>query len=127
MSDGVVRFRVLVVEDEPLIGMDIEDAVEGLGHKVVGPIAELSEAMKLAANAALGCAIIDINIRGGHSYPVADILLGRGLPVLLLSGYGKHTLPERLRGEAHLPKPFTAEQLDREIRNLCARVVNCGD
>ena len=126
MSDGVARFRVLVVEDEPLIGMDIEDAVEGLGHEVVGPIAELDEALALAANAALGCAILDINIRGGHSYPVADMLLKRGLPVLLLTGYGVQTLPERLHEEVLLPKPFTGEQLDNEIRNLCARAVKSG-
>ena len=123
MSNSPARFRVLVVEDEPLIGMDIEDAVEGLGHEVVGPIAELDEALKVAANATLGCAILDINIRGGHSYPVADMLRKRGLPVLLLSGYGEHTLPERLHQEARLPKPFTASQLDKEIRALCARAL----
>jgi len=123
MSSSPARFRVLVVEDEPLIGMDIEDAVEGLGHEVVGPIGELDEALDVAANATLRCAIIDINIRGGHSYPVADMLRKRGLPVLLLSGYGEHTLPERLHQEARLPKPFTAAQLDKEIRDLCARAV----
>lgn len=127
MSDGIARFRVLVVEDEPLIGMDIEYAVEEMGHEVVGPIAELGDALALAANEAFGCAILDINIRGGHSYPVADILLERGLPVLLLSGYGKQTLPERLQEEAHLTKPFSAEQLNRELRNLCARAVISGN
>ena len=124
MTGGLARFRVLVVEDEPLIGMDIEDAVEGLGHEVVGPIAELDKALDMATNAALGFAILDINIRGGHSYPVADMLLKRGLPLLLLSGYGEHALPERLREEARLPKPFTGAQLDKEIRDLCARAVN---
>jgi DNA-binding response OmpR family regulator len=123
MSNSPARLRVLVVEDEPLIGMDIEDAVEGLGHEVVGPIAELDVALDIAANATFGCAIIDINIRGGHSYPVADMLRKRSLPVLLLSGYGEHTLPERLHEEARLPKPFTTAQLDKEIRDLCARAV----
>ena len=126
MTDSAARLRVLVVEDEPLIGMDIEDAVEGLGHEVVGPIAELDEALDLATIAALGCAILDVNIRGGHSYPVADALRKRGLPVLLLSGYGEHTLPERLHEEARLPKPFTGAQLDKEIRELCARAGNSG-
>ena len=115
-----------MVEDEPLIGMDIEDAVEGLGHEVVGPIAELDEALDLATIAALGCAILDINILGGNAYPVADILLKRGVPVLLLSGYGEQTLPERLHEEARLPKPFTGAQLDKEIRDLCARAVHPG-
>lgn len=124
MSDSVARFKVLVVEDEPLIGMDIEDAVAELGHAVVGPIAELDEALELAANAPIGCAIIDINIQGGRSYPVADTLLKRGLPLLLLTGYGAHTLPERLHDAARLAKPFTGAQLDKEIRDLFARAAN---
>ncbi len=122
-----MRFRVLVVEDEPLIGMDIEYAVEGLGHVVVGPVAELNGALGLAADETLGCAILDVNIRGGNSYPVADMLLKRGVPVLFLSGYGMHTLPQRLHEEALLPKPFTTEQLDEEICNLCARASNSRD
>lgn len=126
MTDGAARFRVLVVEDEPLIGIDIEGAVEMLGHEVVGPIAELDEALDLAANALLNCAILDINIRGGPSYLVADILLNRGLPVLLVSGYCERTLPERLHEEGRLSKPFTGAQLDKEISDLCARVVNSG-
>ena len=126
MSDGIVRFRVLVVEDEPLIGMDIEYAVEQLGHEVVGPIAELGEALDLAEDESLGCAILDINIRGGTSYTVADNLLKRGVPVLFLSGYSSRTFPERLHNEARLSKPFTAEELDNEIRNLCARAVKSG-
>ena len=126
MTNGAARLRVLVVEDEPLIGMDIENAVEGLGHEVVGPIAVLDEALDLATIGAVGCAILDINIRGGDSYPVADILLKRGLPVLLLSSYGEQTLPERLHQETRLPKPFTGAQLDKEIRDLCAIAVNSG-
>ena len=120
-SSGPARRRVLVVEDESLVGMEIEGAIEELGYEVVGPIAELHEALDVAVSEALCCAILDINIRGGNSYPVAEILRERGLPVLLLSGYDRQTLPERLRGEVLLAKPFTAEQLDIAIRNLCAR------
>lgn len=126
MSDGVARCRVLVVEDEPLVGMEIEDAVEELGHEIVGPIAELQEALDLAVDEAIGCAILDINIRGGRSYPVAEILMERGVPVLLLSGYREQALPERLQGEVLLSKPFTIEQLDTAIRNLCARALKSG-
>lgn len=120
-DDNVIVLRVLVVEDEPLIGLDIEDAVEALGHKVVGPIAELSAAMDRAADEVLDCAILDINIRGGSSYTVADLLLMRGIPLLFLSGYGTQTLPERWRQEARLAKPFTGEQLAHELRSLFNR------
>lgn len=126
MTHGAVKLRVFVVEDEPLIGMDIEDAVEGLGHEVVGPIAELDEALDLAMVETFGCAILDINILGGHSYPVADMLLKRGVPLLFLSGYREETLPVRMHDEARLPKPFTGEQLEKEIRDLCARAANSG-
>ena len=126
MTGGAGRLRVLVVEDEALIGMDIEDAVEQLGHEVVGPIAELDEALDLATTATLACAILDINIRGGCSYPVVDMLRERGLPVLLLSSYDEQTLPERLHQETRLAKPFTGAQLDKEIRDLCARAASSG-
>ena len=124
MSDAAKR-RVLVVEDEPLVGMEIEDAIGDLGHEVVGPIAELHEALALAVGGELCCAVLDINIRGANSYPVVDLLLRRGVPVLLMSGYDVQTLPERLRGETLLQKPFTTDQLDLELRNLCARAVDC--
>lgn len=123
MNDEVMRLRVLVVEDEALIGMEIESAVEALGHEVVGPIAELKSALDIADDETLGCAILDVNIRGGYSYPVADLLLMRGVPVLFLSGYGTQTFPEKLREEARLAKPFTCEQLDQEIHKLCSRAL----
>jgi DNA-binding response OmpR family regulator len=124
MTSALSKLRVLVVEDEPLVGMEIEYTVEELGHEVVGPIAQLAEAVAAAADGSLGCAILDINIRGGHSYPVADLLLARGVPVLLLSGYGRQSLPDRLQAEAYLTKPFTAGQLEQEVRNLCARAAS---
>ena len=122
MNDGAAGFRVLVVEDEPLIGMEIEYAVQQLGHDVVGPIAVLAEALELTATGDFECAILDINIRGGNSYPVADKLLECGVPFLLLSGYRTETFPERFHEQPQLRKPFTTEQLDQAIRNLCAEV-----
>ena len=119
MSQAATRCRVLVVEDEPLIGMVIEDAVEDLGHEVVGPIGTLDEALELATHEPLDFAILDINIRGGNSYPVADMLLKRGLPMLLTTGYSPGTLPARLHEQRRLRKPFTAEQLEAEIRLMC--------
>lgn len=126
MSERVKTIRVLVVEDEPLIGMDIESAVQRLGHEVVGPVGEIGKALSLAADETIACAILDINIRGGNTYPIADMLLKRGVPLLLLSGYSSHSLPESLQQEARLAKPFIGEQLDEEIRILCTRILHSG-
>lgn len=80
-------FRVFVVEDEPLIAMVIEDAVEALGYEMVGPFAQLNAALEGASSEDYDCAILDVNIRDGLSYPVATYLIDRGYPILLATGY----------------------------------------
>jgi CheY-like chemotaxis protein len=114
------RFRVLVVEDEALIGMLIEDALEDLGHEIVGPVGSLDEALELATHEPLDFAILDVNIRGGYSYPVADVLLQRGLPMLMTTGYDASVLPDRIQEQRRLRKPFTVEQLEAEILLMCS-------
>ena len=126
MNTNTKSLRILVVEDEPLIGMDIECTVEQLGHEVIGPVADLAHALVLAADCTIDCAMLDINIRGGKSYPVVELLLKRDVPVLLLSGYGVQTLPESLQEQRRLSKPFTSDQLEEEIDKLCARVTRTG-
>lgn len=115
-------YKVFVVEDEPLIAMVIVDALETLGCEVVGPASRLDEAMVMAGDRDLDCAILDVNIRGDQVYPVADVLLARGTPMLLASGYGDWTLPHRLLGQGRLQKPYSLEEMEAEIILLCARV-----
>ncbi len=117
------RLRVLVVEDEPLVAMVIEDALEAMGHEVVGPIALLSEAVETATSQAIDCAILDINIRGGLSYPVAEILLQQGRPILFATGYRDWTLPDGLSSQRFMAKPYSQDILEQEIQLLCDRVV----
>lgn len=115
------RPRVLVVEDEYLLAMEIEEAVRALGGEVVGPVAKLDDGLALASHETFDCAILDVNIRGGNVYPLADMLLERGLPVVLASGYSDWMLPQNLQGQQRLVKPFTSLQLQAEIRGLLAR------
>ncbi len=122
MSSDTRTFRVLVVEDEPLIAMVVEDALEALGCEIVGPIAQLDEALDAAGRGNFDCAILDVNIRGGLTYPVATLLVERGYPILLATGYRSGSLPENLSQEGCLAKPYSSTQLEREIRQLCDRV-----
>jgi CheY-like chemotaxis protein len=82
MGASGLGFRVLVVEDEPMIAMVVEDTIEMMGYQIVGPVAQLDDALALATCGAFDCAVLDINIRGGNSYAVADLLLKRGCPFL---------------------------------------------
>jgi DNA-binding response OmpR family regulator len=113
--------RILVVEDEMLIAMIIEDAVQDSGGEIVGPVATLEKALKLAEEEEFDAAILDVTIRGGNVYPVAELLLARGIPFVFASGYGDWAVPAELRDKPRLTKPFTAAALEEQIRLLCGQ------
>lgn len=117
--EGLKNCRVLVVEDEFLIAMLVEDVLGRLGCEVVGPAGALEPAMRLARREPLDAAILDVTIRGGQVFPVAEILLARGVPFVLASGYGDWSLPQTLKGQVRLTKPFVAADLERAVRTVC--------
>lgn len=121
MQPGPI-FRVLVVEDEPLISMMVEDSIELLGFEVVGPVAQHDEAMAMATAGGFDCAILDVNIRGGDSYDVAELLHSRGCPFVLATGYSDWSIPSHLVGEKRLTKPYSSRQLEDELRRMHERV-----
>lgn len=129
MADGHAagQPRVLVVEDEMIIALGIEDLLDDLGFQLVGPAARVDAAVQLASQAALDVAILDVNIRGGTSYPVADVLAQRGIPFLFCSGYGDWALEERYRDRPRLTKPFSAPDLASLLRDLLGVGPNAAD
>jgi len=76
--------------------------------------------LRLATDEVLDVAILDVTIRGGLVYPVAEQLLARGIPFLLASGYGDWALPETMRDRPRLTKPFTPHQLEEQVMALCS-------
>lgn len=113
------RPRVLVVEDEMMIALMIEQALEDVGCDLVGPVSKLNIAMTMARDEPIDAAFLDINIRGDEIYPVAEILGNRGIPYVFSSGYGDWALPEAYRGRHRLTKPFTSNELEAMVRKLC--------
>ncbi len=118
ISGGTGGWRVLVVEDEMMIAMFLEEALKGLGCVVVGPVGKLGDAVRLARDAVLDAAILDVNIRGGQVFPAAEILEARGIPFVLASGYSDWILPEAMQGKPRLTKPFTLHELEQQVRRL---------
>ncbi len=110
--------RVLVVEDSPLIATVLEDMLQDLGCTVVGPIGNMAFALDLAKTEAMDAAIIDLNIRGGKVYPVAEILRDRNIPFLLASGYADWTLREDFKDRPRLTKPYSAELVEQKLLKL---------
>ncbi len=112
--------RVLVVEDEYLIRMLLEDMLADLGYAVAAAVGSIAEAHELAAKGDFSAAILDVNLDGQEIFPVADVLSGRGLPFVFVTGYGERTLPERYRNRPTLQKPFQADQLGAALSGLLA-------
>ena len=118
IEDATAGCRILVVEDEMLISIDIEDTLKALGCEVVGPTGKLDTALELARGT-LDAAILDITIRGGKVFPVAEELQARGVPFVLSSGYGDWALPPAFQNLPRLTKPFTSAELEEQVRMLC--------
>ena len=114
------RCRVLIVEDEAMIAMLVEDMVLDFGSEVVGPVANVNDAINLARSAELDAAILDINVSGSVIFPVADILTERGIPLIFATGYGSRGLPPRFQNSPTLPKPFSYQSLEEALRTALA-------
>ena len=106
-----VAKRILVVEDEMMIAMMLEDMLSEMGHEVVGVAPNLKIALVLAAQEQFDVAILDINLAGERSFPVARLLRERGLPFLFATGYGTLGLDASFREAVTLKKPFQMEEL----------------
>ncbi len=118
---SLAGLRILVVEDDWAIAVFIEDALRDFGCVIVGPAAKLEVALQLATDELLDAAVLDVTIRGGKVYPVAERLRARGIPFALASGYGDWSLPENLQGQPRLTKPFTAQELTKQVEAMCKR------
>ncbi len=110
--------RVLIVEDEMIIALEIEETLLGLGIQVIGPASRLDTALQLAAEPAIDAAILDVNIRGGNTYPIADMLAERGIPFVFCSGYSDWALAERHRSRPRLAKPYSSKDLEDLVLQL---------
>lgn len=110
---------VLVVEDEPLIGMLLEDMVDSLGHAVVACVDCVEDALARIEEGGIDVAILDIHLReGAPVWPVADSLSDRGIPFLLASGDQLEAPPERHAGAPVLPKPFTIDEVRSALERM---------
>ncbi len=108
---GLTGKRVLIIEDEPIISMLLEDIVDDLGMTVSGCGATLAEASELARVSDCDAAIFDINLHGQMSYPAAEILALRGVPLVFVTGYARDRIPPLLAKVPVLPKPYQAHQI----------------
>ena len=115
------KARVLLIEDEPLIAMDMSDTLEEAGCIVVGTAVSVPEALRLISETEFDAALLDANLGGEPVDEVASALTRRGKPFAFVTGYGADALPEAFRQAPLVNKPLMRNAALQAIRNLMAR------
>jgi CheY-like chemotaxis protein len=120
VNDRFSGRRVLLVEDEPIVAWLLKDMLVDLGCSVVGPAADVNQALAMIEAESIDVAVLDVNLRGQMSYPVADVLVARGVPFVFSTGYDKDRLLDGYRTIPTLQKPFHRSDLGDTLAKLLA-------
>ena len=113
---ALAGLRLLVVEDMALVADMVREELVQAGAEVVGPVSRLAAAEQAAQSEQLDGALLDVNLAGVWSFPVADILRRRNIPFLLLTGYNVGTAwPVDMQTAPRLSKPFVPDELIRAV------------
>ncbi len=114
--------RILVVEDESLIAMEVMDYLERAGATVVGPVGRVDRALGKAEKEILDAALLDVDLNGEGCWPVADALVLRRIPFAFTTGFeGSIVMPERFAGFPYFSKPYSEEEMLAVLRKILIR------
>src|SRR5215813_10673324 len=115
------RSRILVIEDEALVALQLQADLESVGHTVVGPARSLQAGLSLAKDESIDLALVDVSLGRETSAPIADELIARKVPFAFVTGYSDTAvLPEHLRQMPRLNKPYVLADVRRIIARLMA-------
>jgi CheY-like chemotaxis protein len=110
--------NILVVDDEPVIGMLLQEWLSDLHHDTIGPAASVNEALDCMAVTPPDAAILDVSLGNDDCYSIADILRARGVRMVFATGRDARSLDARFSDEIVLNKPFSFENLKVALEKL---------
>ena len=101
---------VLILEDEPIIGLALEDILSREGAAVLHA-SRIEEADGMIASERVDYAVLDVNVHGTLSYSVAALLLDRGIPFIFATGYGDRSHPAEFTAVPTVAKPYSSQDI----------------
>jgi DNA-binding LytR/AlgR family response regulator len=108
--------RILIVEDEFLLAMELELLLLQRGCLVLGPVSSVDHALALLDGEPPDVALLDVNLKGERATPIAAALMVRGVPFVLVTGYSRPQLSEpELRHAPRIDKPVSCRALCRAM------------
>lgn len=114
-GDSLEGCRVLIVEDDAMISMMLQDLLEDMGCQVVSVASRLGEAQRKSEVDDFDVALLDVNLRGERTFPVAEAMRQRRRPFVLTTGYATTILPDSLRAATLLQKPYRRQDLETAL------------
>ena len=113
--------RVLIVEDEWLIAQDTASSLRHSGHHIVGPTSSVASALQLIDKDRIDAALLDIQLNGETSLPLAQELQARGIPFAFITGYGQLDVPPEFRSHEFLQKPASSVEILAALQGLVTK------
>ena len=110
--------KILIIEDEYLVAEEIRWCLKGAGFSGIEQAATEDEALKQIFDTRWDAVVADANLDGRKIDTVADALFDRGIPFVIVTGYSRKSLPERLGSVTVIEKPFRSKTLVEAVSNL---------
>lgn len=111
---------ILIVEDEPVVGMALEDMLADAGAAPVSAVT-VEQALALLETTTIDAAILDVNLHGVQSYPVAEALAQRGVPFVFATGYGEALHAPEFCHVPTISKPYSFPDIMAALERVSGR------
>jgi DNA-binding response OmpR family regulator len=118
--------KLLVVEDEALIALELETILLELGCECVGPVTGLAEGLRHAQTAEVDGAVVNLVLDGKPAYPIAEVLERRGIPFGFASGVPQTAIPPEWGDRPFLDKPYSLEHARQLVEAVLGRAVQAS-
>jgi len=116
--------RILILEDDPMIALDLQAILEAEGHEVPDALSSLSEAYRHLDDG-FDCALLDVDVVGGKSFGVAEALIERQIPFVFVSASKPCDLPRPLQQAAFIAKPYDEQALLDSVSDIAGNRLLC--
>ena len=121
-EDVLKGAKVLVLEDETLVSMMVEGMLMDLGCEIVGPFSRLDQALNAVKEGVeFDLALLDVNLGGERSFPLAEVLSEKNIPFVFTTGYDESGMPDQWRGRPSLRKPFMMNEMAVALRGAITK------
>src|SRR5262249_49516191 len=112
--------RLLLVEDELVVGMFMQELLEAIGYRSTEPVGRLSDALALAERERFRGAVLDMNLNGEIVYPLAELLAAQQVPFVFVTGYAPRSVDPRFTTVPILQKPVLQDDLANTLKRVLA-------